>query len=208
MKQAERRGTPEQTRVQEMDRDGGFAFLVWKSPDSEFPYHRVLWRAGATGMEYSRAFVLPDQLLWSFALDAARQLLAAAYTGGMLAARWDRWPSNLVRVSDTAHVGHDKVGALRQAVLTDWPADRPWLVAPDTRIIACREPGPTGWWKVLVMSSCLNRISVRAVVKRPPNGGDRIRTLGNWSIHPVLMDADTVIHRIHLAAILSATEIR
>lgn len=175
------------------------AILVWKEPDHKASHYRLLWRRGEADVVSRRDLLGTDGCFWNMSLETARGLLSLAQANGLLSQKWQRWNSCQLHTYFSNGMEH----GFAANFLTDHVSDCVWRRPSGVRIVSCREPSPSRWWKVLLISDESQIVGVRSVLEPPvPSDQPGYRSLSGWAVYPILMDADVATHRIHLSELL------
>ena len=172
--------------------------LVAKGPDAESRYFRLMWRRRQCPLGFEKRLLTELGVFWELKAEIALCLLQHAEACGLLSSQRDRWPISNYTVLDSDCISDDRRDWLLRHVLTVGECGELRVSSTDMRIVAHREP--TGWWRVVLIDRSTRAVSFRTV-KEPNVGADLVgfRAANDWEIYPILMDANTAVHRVHLS---------
>lgn len=191
---------PEPAKVVLNDRKSYTVSLVAKGPDCEASHFRLLWRRVNCEPHLRKNVLTDDDNFFDFKGTIALRLLTSAEKGGLLEKKKDRWQFKSLVIKDSLLEAESDFGQHLASFVSNKELEERRYQSGSGRIVALREP--SAWWRVMLFCRDDKRVSFRAI-KEPPyeTQGSNLLTSSGWLIHPILMDADTAVHRHHLAVL-------
>jgi len=176
--------------------------LILKKPDQEVAYSRLMWRAGSSLFQRQKKMAVGLRRFWSIGTKRALGMLLEARSNNFLSQALSRWRVADIKVLDSAYLKSNKRRKLIAETLNRGPEDMEWRKARDLRIVACCEPAPSCWRKVMIFSPEACRATFRA---QCPNNDSQMEcrfiSENFWLIHPVIMDGDVSVFNFHLSVL-------
>jgi hypothetical protein len=172
--------------------------LLLKGPDTEYPWHRMVWRRGVhPDLRESSLWASPGEIWWLPA-TVALDMMQKAVSRGWCVPAHRHWTHERVEVFDSSR-GRTNFAEL--AIDADHEPDR-WRARHSARTVICKSQGEPGWAKAIVIWPNQNESVLRTL--RHDQGIEGPGLNGAWRLHPVMTDATPRVFETHLEALDSA----